>query len=325
MRGIADFDPDWSSSYYLPRETVCPPPALLSRVWPDLDRWQAAHLERADATERVEPNLAAGGFLELLQRLRAVFLQDSVLWRIEFPGHPIFRDPLFETAEYKAFELDIRGSITAAVEEDPHSIAIQKAVPAVNDRLRTMTAVIQTGQATHSQALRSLEGLIISQMEQLTGVINDFVGGTFTCQFVPRSQLAPPPPISGAAFGPTAPIPLPVTALEKASQVPQYHMSRTIQTIPDLWQEWTIGLQGQPSIERLDKLYGSGWRSGPTMTSERQFYSRRKTLITEIRRLAAVEDPSCGDPYQKVVAQLEEERIRAGASLSKVIDALKRA
>jgi hypothetical protein len=323
MRGIADFDPDWSSSYYLPRETVCPPTKLLKRVWPDLDRWQAVHLGRADATERVEPNLAAGGFLELLQRLRAVFLQDSVLWRMEFPGHPIFQDPLFETAEYKAFELDIRGAISAAVEEDPHSIAIQKAVPAVNDRLRTMTAVIQNGQVAHSQALRSLEGLLVSQMEQLTGTINEFVSGTFTCQFVPGSRHVPS--TSGATFGPSAHTPLPVTALEKASKVPEYCMSRTIQTIPELWEEWTVGLKGQPSIERLDELYGPGWRSGTDKTAERQFYSRRKTLITEIRRLADIEDPSNGDPYQKVVAQLEEERIRAGASLSKVIDALKRA
>jgi hypothetical protein len=75
MRGIADFDPEWASSYFLPRETIQPPPLLLGRVWPDLDRWQAAHLERPDATEQVEPNQAAGGFLELLQRLRSVFLQ----------------------------------------------------------------------------------------------------------------------------------------------------------------------------------------------------------------------------------------------------------
>jgi hypothetical protein len=323
MRGIADFDPDWSSSYYLPREAVCPPPALLNRVWPDLDRWQAAHLERTDATERVEPNIAAGGFLELLQRLRTVFLQDSVLWRMEFPGHPIFRDPLFQTAEYKAFELDIHAAVTTAAEEDPHSIAIQRAIPAVNDRLRTMTAAIQTGQVTHSQALRSLEGLMVSRIDQLTAAINEFVGGTFTCQFVPRGQIIPPP-ISGAAFGPTAPVQLPVTALEKASQAPQYRMSRNTRTIPELWQEWTVGLNGQPSIERLDELYGSGWRSGPESSAERQFYSRRKTLINEIRSLAAVEDPSLGDPYQTVVAKLEEERIRAGASLSKVIDALKK-
>jgi hypothetical protein len=46
-------------------------------VWPDLDRWRASHLELPEATERVEPNLAAGRFLELLDKLRDVFLQVS--------------------------------------------------------------------------------------------------------------------------------------------------------------------------------------------------------------------------------------------------------
>ena len=74
MRGIADSGPEWASSYFLPRETIQPPPLLLSRVWPDVDRWQTAHLERPDTSEQVEPNLAAREFLELLQ-LRSVFLQ----------------------------------------------------------------------------------------------------------------------------------------------------------------------------------------------------------------------------------------------------------
>jgi len=51
-------------------------------VWPDLDRWRAAHLELPEATEKVEPNLAAGGFLELLDRLRDVFLQVSTSFSI---------------------------------------------------------------------------------------------------------------------------------------------------------------------------------------------------------------------------------------------------
>jgi transcriptional activator of glycolytic enzymes GCR1 len=80
-------------------------------------------------------------------------------------------------------------------------------------------------------------------------------------------------------------------------------------------------------IERLDELYGSSWRSGPVAAaSERQFYSRRKTLITEIRRLAAaIKAPPDKEAYNIVVLQLEDQRKRAGVSLSKVIDALKRA
>lgn len=149
------------------------------------------------------------------------------------------------------------------------------------------------------------------------------MGGAFTFQFTPKSQLDARPP-TGAAFGQAAPVPLPVEKLAKAVEKPQYRMSQTIQTIPDLWREWTAGLQGQPSIEKLDELYGSDWRSGPDAAAERQFYSRRKTLISEIKRLAAVEGSSRGDSYETVVARLEEERIQAKASLSKVIDSIKR-
>jgi hypothetical protein len=76
MRGQADFEPAYASSYFLARD-IQPPERFRRRVWPDLDRWQAAHLELPEATEKVEPNLAAGGFLELLNRLRDVFLQAS--------------------------------------------------------------------------------------------------------------------------------------------------------------------------------------------------------------------------------------------------------
>lgn len=194
-----------------------------------------------------------------------------------------------------------------------------------------MTGIIQNGQATHAQALSSLGDLLTTRIEQriegITDALSDFIGGSF--HFVPRGQLAPvliAAPITGASSLPNGPVALPITALAQAAKPPQYHMSRTIQTIPELWQEWTVGLQGQPSIERLDKLHGSSWRSGPTAASERQFYSRRKTLITEIQRLAtAIKAPPDAETYNKVVIQLESERRRAGASLSKVISTLKKA
>ena len=231
---------------------------------------------------------------------------------------------MFQTTEYKAFERSVHAALATTVEEDPHSIIIQKAFPALNDRLRTMVRVIQNGQVSHSQALYSLEILVARRVGQLTTALDDFIGGSFTCQFTPRSQGQPGSralPFTGAAVGPLAPAPLPLTALaQAAASLPgQYCMSRTVQTIPELWREWTVGLHGQPSIERLDELYGAGWRSGPTKAAERQFYSRRKVLITEIKRLAAVQ----GESFDAVIAVLEEERKRAGASLSKVIDTLK--
>jgi hypothetical protein len=195
-----------------------------------------------------------------------------------------------------------------------------------------MTGIIQNGQATHAQALYSLEDVLTTRIEQrierIADALSDFVGGSF--HFVPRGgQLAPAlaaAPLTGASPLPNRPVALPITALAQAAEPPPYRMSRTIQTIPELWREWTVGLAGQPSIEQLDTLYGASWRTGPTAASERQFYSRRKTLITEIRRLAVASGaPADAEAYDRVVLQLEDERKRAGASLSKVIDALKRA
>jgi hypothetical protein len=100
---MADFEPDYASNCFVPRETVKPPPSLCRRVWPQLDRWRAAHLDQPSGSEVVEPNLAAGGFLELLDKLCDVFLQDSVFIRRSHPHHPMFRDTLFAAAEYAAF------------------------------------------------------------------------------------------------------------------------------------------------------------------------------------------------------------------------------
>ena len=38
MRGMADFEPDYASNYFIPRETVKPPASLYRQVWPQLDR-----------------------------------------------------------------------------------------------------------------------------------------------------------------------------------------------------------------------------------------------------------------------------------------------
>ena len=74
MRGIADYNPDHSGSYFLPREDVPVPTYLQRMVWPALDGWRDAHLGVLSTTEKVEENLAAGAFLELLTKLREVFL-----------------------------------------------------------------------------------------------------------------------------------------------------------------------------------------------------------------------------------------------------------
>ena len=61
-------------------------------------------------------------------------------------------------------------------------------------------------------------------------------------------------------------------------------MCRAVKTVDALWREWTVGLQGSPSIEVLDRRWGNQWRAG--RQSELQWYSLRLEVIKEIRNIA---------------------------------------
>jgi hypothetical protein len=65
---------------------------------------------------------------------------------------------------------------------------------------------------------------------------------------------------------------------------PRHQMCRQIKTVQSLWQEWTKGLAGQPSIRELDSRWGSRWRS--SRRGEIQWYSLRREIIQEIERRA---------------------------------------
>lgn len=133
---------------------------------------------------------------------------------------------------------------------------------------------------------------------------------------------------STSALPPGAPIPLggarttpptPVTALVYRDIIPTYKLNREIHTIPELWRLWTVGIGGAPSVEELDRQYGSGWRQ---TASERQYYSMRKTLIDEIKR--RTEKAGDGD-FTRVVRDMEASRMSSHppASINKVIKGLK--
>jgi Transcriptional activator of glycolytic enzymes len=43
---------------------------------------------------------------------------------------------------------------------------------------------------------------------------------------------------------------------------PKHRMCRAVRTVEVLWREWTVGLQGNPSIEVLDRKWGNRWSAG---------------------------------------------------------------
>ena len=67
-----------------------------------------------------------------------------------------FSDPIFATSEYVQFEAAVTAAIGAARNEDPHLVAVQKALPAVCDSLRTVTGVVKTGLESNDSSMRCM-------------------------------------------------------------------------------------------------------------------------------------------------------------------------
>lgn len=165
MRAVADFDPEWSGSYFIARSTAKPPGRLLARVFPGLDYWKEQHdaPESSPFAATVQQDKAAGAFLELLAWLREVVLQDAAFLKPLFPNHPIFRDPLFRDPEFEQYAARVR-DICSQAHEDSHQTAIEKTIPSVTEKLRSIStqqvaqnALNQRRHEETVQALRKLE------------------------------------------------------------------------------------------------------------------------------------------------------------------------
>lgn len=77
-------------------------------------------------------------------------------------------------------------------------------------------------------------------------------------------------------------------------------MSRELSNVTQAWEEWHHGLNGGPSIEEMD-LQDKDWRASPC---ERKYYSNRKVIINELKRLIAAH----GWTEDQAVHELEMQR-----------------
>jgi Transcriptional activator of glycolytic enzymes len=110
-------------------------------------------------------------------------------------------------------------------------------------------------------------------------------------------------PSSVAPLQPSNPSPL--------AGVPAYTLI-TAHTVRDVWREYKEGVAGGPAVEQLERDWQSRWR--PT-AAQRTAWSRRKTLLDEVKRLVAA-----GLTPADAVAELEAQR--GSSTLRSLIDAL---
>ena len=158
MRAAADFEPAWAGSYHVPRATVQPEPWLRSQIWPQLDHWR-----NFQANDK-----ATGAFIELLYWLRDVLLQDAGFLMAKYPEHTVFQDPVFSSPQFNNFAVKIREAAQVTFEDD-RGTAIEKVIPEVSEKLRSLTAY----QFTLEKAVERRHSEIVQEGKLLKAQIAD--------------------------------------------------------------------------------------------------------------------------------------------------------
>lgn len=305
MRTMAGH-PSQMGCFEVRRASVAPPDALLSMIWPELDAWKGRFGPQVGQIN----DLAATGATNLLFYLREVILQDSVALHLMFPSHPVWNHAVFQHEAYKPFAREVEVCLQEGESPDQLSI-LYRAMPLLMDYLKTIDA---RNDQRVNELKASVDRVAKSQWDQ-SAQLQFLTSGSLTLRLevppaavrpqglllnshlpVPTSSPSPSPSLhttarAGVTAAPSttpSPVPPPQHETQIEAQVeagpPAYRMSRATKTVEALWHEWTVGLQGNPSIRALDTKWGSQWRAG--RQNELQWYSLRLEVIKEIARIA---------------------------------------
>ena len=92
--------------------------------------------------------------------------------------------------------------------------------------------------------------------------------------------------------------------------MPNYTLARKLRTIKQIWQEYSVGINGQPSVKSLEEKYGTNWRNSD---NEIKLYSYRNKIYRAIQKLIAK-----GITEEEAIKELESIMKANNWSLSKL-------
>ncbi|KJZ69402.1 hypothetical protein HIM_11218 [Hirsutella minnesotensis 3608] len=266
--------------------------------------------------------MAAGAFLELMEWLREVLLQDAVFLRESYPDHPLFQDPVFSCPEFAAFASKVRGTCTRA-HEDSHSTAIQKAMPVVAEKLRT----VLTQQAAAEQLAERRHANLLAVARDLCAKLEEFAQTTCTVTFSPgRGAAAQQTEVvsahqgrgraAGEAIASTMRPPRaasPQDAPTPSEKQRQEHVREDQEKALD--KAHSVGWGEMPSVDALERDWGARWRP----PAEKNYFPTRKTIVEEVRRRVQLD----GLAEDIVARQMDGER-GSSSSLDRLFKAIRR-
>ena len=88
----------------------------------------------------------------------------------EFPDHPIFESSIFHSLDFLAFATRVREASCSDTQADPHRIAIEKAIPAVSEKLQILATQVSTTDRLSTQQYHE----VVKYLEHPKHKIDDF-------------------------------------------------------------------------------------------------------------------------------------------------------
>ncbi|ETI55557.1 hypothetical protein F443_01771 [Phytophthora nicotianae P1569] len=265
MRTLAGFEPS-RGNFFVARASVEPPRVLQSMIFPQVEKWQHAINDG-----KAEQSIAAGGFLELLQYLRKVILQDAVFLQDFPPHHPVWQHDIFSSDEFMKFKGETRKTIYTM--ENPADQRLQKAMPILKARLEGAHQDLKTSIDRVSSTVDAIEGNIADILRTL----EPLRGGTAILQV----KLVSNPANNVAAF-PSCSSTVTSEARSDQPSTSHYKMRRGLESVKELWEEWSVGFDGGTPVRELEERYGTKWCDA----DERRFFNRRRSVLNFVQQLS---------------------------------------
>lgn len=210
---------------------------------------------------------------------------------------------MFQTELYKNFEQQLLSALQEEESLFNASQMIQRAMPELVSTLESgfslMAASMQAMSTSHSAELQKLN----KPWSEIFALGNAFFNQGDGSLHIPSNNSVRNT-IDTAASLPTA------------SHLTTYKLNRTIVTVTDVWREYANGLCGGPSVEYLEKEFGTSWRKD---RKESRFFSRRNELYKAIKSKADAERTSC----EEAARRIEERRAFLCISLDKLRSVIK--
>ncbi|RLN78429.1 hypothetical protein BBJ28_00026159 [Nothophytophthora sp. Chile5] len=258
--------------YWIPRAAILPSESLQQAIFPEVDSLLL------EVRSRDTPDRAAIAFLELLQFLRVVVLQDAAMLIDRFPGSSAWIHPIFASPEFLDFKVHVMTSEEVTL--DPTETKLREVLPDLTRLIQTSFAQVSVQLGAMTSTIGALEQRMSAMELQMSG------NGNATPLFAemlqsdnPQAEVLPvgvPAAQEDRAVSPT-PMHTPAPA------TPQYTLNRQLATVKAVWREFSTGLPGQPSVRHLENTYKSKWRVGE---AENRFFRKRKELYRAVACIA---------------------------------------